>query len=410
MPTSIPPSDAFAVLEREAERRRQEEHAARAVAAARARLVLGRDAKSAFFATLALRLVPKVDWMLATIATDGKALAYNPAFICGLSSDELLGVCVHEVMHLALQHHCRRGAREPRRFNEAADLATNPLLRSAGFVLPAGRLMPGEGSYAHLPVGLSAEAYYELLSRDNASSPDPEQGHDGDADPGGCGSVREPGGGSPAEMAEQDALWKVAVAQAEQAAKARGELPAGLARSVEDVFHPPTDWREVLREFLRASARNDYSWSRPNRRFIGQGLYLPGLQSEALGEVLVAVDTSGSIGAKELAVFGAELEALLGSYDCSATIVYHDARIQKVEDWTPSDGPLVLRPVGGGGTDHACVFDWLEAEGRQPALAVCLTDLDTSFPSVAPDVPVLWAVVGANTSPPPFGQVVHVTG
>ena len=408
MPPPNPPSYAFSVLEQEVQRQRQEEHAARAVASARARLVLGRDAKSAFFATLVLRLVPTADWTLETVATDGRALAYNPAFVCGLSADELLAVQVHEVMHLALAHNCRRGTRDPRRFNVAADLAVNPLLLSAGFVLPAGRLMPGEGRFAHLPAGLAAEEYYRLLSE----SPEQEQGLEGDdvADPGGCGSVQDAGDGSPSEIAEQAAQWKVAVAQAEQAAKARGELPAGLARSVDDVLHPPTDWREVLREFVRASARNDYSWSRPNRRFVAAGLYLPGLVSEALGEILVAVDTSGSIGPKELAVFGAELEALLGSYDCSATIVYHDARIQKVEDWTPSDGPLVLKPVGGGGTDHRAVFDWMEAEGRHPAVIVCLTDLDTEFPAIPPVAPVLWAVVGANRSSPPFGRVLHITG
>src|SRR5947199_2164 len=102
--------------------------ALRAVAAARARLILGRNAASAFFATLALRLVPAADDSIPTAATDGHALLVNPAFVLGLTPDELVGVVAHEVMHCALCHHARRAGREPARWNVACDLAVNPLL------------------------------------------------------------------------------------------------------------------------------------------------------------------------------------------------------------------------------------------------------------------------------------------
>src|SRR5204863_1853871 len=115
-----------------------------------------------------------------------------------------------------------------------------------------------------------------------------------------------------------------AVAQAERAARARGELPGGLGRAVHHVLHPPADWRQVLREFVSASARNDYSWARPSRRLLSQGLYLPGLHSEELGDVVLAVDTSGSIGDELLGVFAAEANAVLAAFDCSVTVLYHD--------------------------------------------------------------------------------------
>src|SRR5258705_12897363 len=145
------------------------------------------------------------------------------------------------------------------------------------------------------------------------------------------------------------------------AAAGRGTLPAGLGRAAERVIHPPLDWRSVLREFVSAHARNDYSWARPNRRFIAQGLYLPGLRSEELGDVVLAVDTSGSISEQVLGAFAAEANAVLAAYDCAVTVLYHDTEVQKVQTWASADGPLVLDPVGGGGTSHNCVFDWLIA-------------------------------------------------
>ncbi|HEY2784541.1 MAG TPA: VWA-like domain-containing protein [Fimbriiglobus sp.] len=416
MPTTRP-ADPLAGVEREAVRQRAAEVGRIAITAARVKLILGRDAASAFFATLALRLRLEVDGTVPTMATDGRVLAFNPEFVTGLSTDERVGCLAHEVMHNALAHFARRGGRNLEKWNIACDLAVNPLLLKAGFVLPRGRLVPGEGRFDHMPAGKSAEEYYALLDippdtvsePDESGTPQPEGGPDENkTDPGGCGGVREPKDDSPANTESTAAEWRVAVAQAEQVAKGRGELPEGLGRAVEEVLHPVADWKTVLREFVSAHARNDYSWSRPNRRFIAAGLYLPGLFSEELGDIVLAIDTSGSVGAKELGAFAAEAGALLAAYECRATVLYHDTVVQKVDDWSPVDGPLVLDPVGGGGTNHTCVFDWIAESGLSPACVICLTDLETRFPARVPDVPVLWAQVGTNTQAPPFGRVVAI--
>ena len=289
----------LAVLDDEVARQRTVELAAKALAAARARLILGRDAASVFFACLVLRLKCEPDTSVGTAATDGRVLAYDPTVVAGLPADELVGVLAHEVMHCVLAHPARRAGRDAGQWNVACDLAVNPLLVSSGFILPAGRLMPGEGEYAGLPAGLSAEAYYARL-------PDVDTGDgapDGDGDPGGCGGVRDPADGDPAETSRVEADWHVAVAQAEQTARSRGEWPGGLGRTIAAVIDPPADWRAVLREFVSVTARNDDSWARPNRRFLWQGVYLPGLRSEDLGDIVLAVDTSGSVGDRELGVF-----------------------------------------------------------------------------------------------------------
>src|SRR5262249_1081316 len=159
-----------------------------------------------------------------------------------------------------------------------------------------------------LPQGKSAEEYYALLGHSPEDGNDDQpSGDDASPDPGRCGSVRPPGDGSLAACKQAAAEAQVAVAQARQGAQQRGALPGGLARDGgvgrgglarlgEEVPQPKVDWREVWREFVSCQARNDSSWSPPNRRFIHAGLYLPGLRSEELGDMVLAVDTSGSIG------------------------------------------------------------------------------------------------------------------
>jgi predicted metal-dependent peptidase len=104
-----------------------------------------------------------------------------------------------------------------------------------------------------------------------------------------------------------------------------------------------------------------------------------------------------------LSRFADEAQGILDAYDCTLTVLYHDAAVQRVEIWQPGDGPLTLRPAGGGGTSHIPVFDWIEQEGRTPTCVICLTDLYTEFPTTAPAYPVLWAVSGDNAQSPPFG-------
>ena len=407
------PDDPLAALDAAAARQATGERAVRALAGARSRLILGRNAASVFFACLLLRLKCEPDESVGTMATDGRVLAYAPTFVAGLPADELVGVLAHEVLHCALAHPSRRAGRNASKWNVACDLAVNPLLTAAGFALPDGRLMPGEGAYADLPAGLSAEAYYARLPDADEGGDEGDDHRDGDGDtrggdPGGCGGVRDPGDGDADAAAAVAADWQAAVVQAEQTARGRGEFSGGLTRSVAAVVRPPADWRAVLRAFVAATARTDYSWVRPNRRLVWQGVYLAGLRGDELGDVVLAVDTSGSVGARELGVFAREAEAVLAAYDCTLTVVYHDTAVRGVQTWASSDGPLTLTPVGGGGTSHVGVFDWLDQSGLTPACVVCLTDLDTRFPKNPPAVSVVWAVVGGGTTVPPFGLRIDI--
>lgn len=385
------------------------------ISKARAGLILDQP----FFGRLALELRLTMDKAADTLWTDGETLGYNPEFVAGLSMEELKGVLAHEVLHLAAAHQARRGARDPKLWNRAGDLAINPLLEDAGFRLPAGRLLDpalrdksAEEIYGTFPQGSGDQGGGQGSGDSDAGGGDP--GDRGGADPGGCGEVRDaPGkdGGraSSGDLAESAEKWKIAVTQAMTQARAMGVVPAGMERWVQEILAPKVDWRAALRRFVSSAARNDYRWFPPNRRFIHAGLYLPGVRSEELGDVVIAVDTSGSIGAAEVEQFAGEVNSILEEHDATATVIYCDAAIAGVEVFRKDDLPLQLTPVGGGGTDFRPPFAWVDENEILPKVFIYLTDLECDAFPEEPPYPVLWAKIGTWGETPPFGEILEVS-
>jgi len=301
-----------------------------------------------FFGTLLFRLGARARSSIATMATDGVSLYFNPEFVEGLSSAELIGTLAHEVMHPALQHHTRRGGRNHRRWNMACDYAINPMLVDAGLTLPKDVLMDRRFR------GMNAEEIYNRLeAEDDQSSPGKDgdriqqsSGERGEAqateDPdaetpqvpetaGGIGQVLDAAmdAESGSSVEEQAREWQMAVQQAENVARLAGKMPAGAARSLEAAKTASIDWRELLRRAWSETIPADYSWTRPNRRHIWNGLYLPGVTSERVGEVAIAVDCSGSIQARQLGLFEASSARFRSSR--SVFVPYHFATFP---DWS----------------------------------------------------------------------------
>jgi predicted metal-dependent peptidase len=388
---------------------------------ARTRLLLDHP----FFGSLLFRLKGRETSSIPTMATDGVSLFYNPAFVETLSSPELAGVLAHEVMHPALQHHTRRADRSATRWNMACDYAINPLLVDAGLILPKDVLL--EDRFR----GMNAERIYNLLMEEEPKNQQQsETGGDSEEKPesrkdqgetkeesvdetnaletpGGIGQILDapmPADDEGKTEAEQARDWQIAVEQAETLAKLAGKAPAGLGRALEGAAEAAVNWRELLRRLWSETTPADYSWMRPNRRHIWQGLYLPGIMREGVGEVAIAVDCSGSISARQLALFEAEIRSIIeGQRPERVYVLYFDAAVQKVETYEAGQR-IDLNPVGGGGTEFGPSFEWLDARGIRPQSMVFLTDLYGSFPPAAPSYPVLWASTGGRNAP--FGQVI----
>jgi predicted metal-dependent peptidase len=383
-----------------------------------------------FFGTLLFRLGAQARSSIATMATDGVSLYFNPQFVETLSAAEIAGTLAHEVMHPALQHHTRRGGRNPRRWNMACDYAINPMLLDAGLTLPKDVLLDNRFR------GMSAERIYNLLeeeeqnqssssdadtasqddSADSGGGSNSSESSSSEADmddphapqtPGGIGQVldaSEPENGEGDTVAEQARDWQIAVEQAENVAKLAGKLPAGVTRSLDAAQAARVDWRELLRRAWSETIPADYSWTRPNRRHVWAGLYLPGVVCEGVGEICIAVDCSGSINARKLGLFEAEVRSILaGQQPRLVHVLYFDTEVQKVETYQAGQ-PVKLAPVGGGGTDFRPCFRWLEERGITPQTLVFLTDLWGSFPEQAPAYPVLWASTDRCSAP--FGLVI----
>jgi predicted metal-dependent peptidase len=183
----------------------------------------------------------------------------------------------------------------------------------------------------------------------------------------------------------------------------------GLARHLRELARPKLDWATLLRRFIMTRAVNDYSWSPPNRRHIHMGLYLPSPRTLVLGDVVLALDTSGSVDDALLACFCAELSAILDACDTRLFVYYCDAAASEAMVITRNDPPLSLAPHGGGGTDYRPVFSKVADDGLTPACLIYLTDLECDrFPN-EPPYPVLWALPDTAKGRPPFGDTLYLT-
>lgn len=409
------------------------------LAAARTRLILEKPFIGVLVTHLPL-VAADADWC-ETTATDARAFYYNPHYIGDLDSDEIRFVLAHQALHCALGHFARRGHRIRRRWDIACDHAVNLLLVAEGMKPPTGALADPAFS------GLSAEEIYPLLPSDAAGKPFDRHLFDDEVAPrtagvparhGARGRASEDVAAAARAMMRADASWddagnehrdasgvapqppapsadmrrrlaeqwRARVAGAAQRARLAGGAGESWQRLIDHVTRPQLPWHALLARFMMNAARDDYSFRRPARRE-GEAL-LPGL---AGGEtnVLIAVDTSGSIGNRELGAFVSEVDALKAQARARVTLVACDDKLDPNGPWEFAPWqPLTLPPKlsGGGGTSFRPVFDWIMREHRRPDLLLYFTDADGEFPSTPPEFPVIWLVHGNRK--PPWGECIRL--
>lgn len=407
--------------------------AAKRVSKARSVLLL----EQPFFGTLIIQMPMVETRKVKTMSTDGTKIWYNPDFVQSLSDPELKTVFAHEVLHPALCHHTRRSHRNPKIWNQAADYADNLILKLSGFLMPKCALcddiykdmsaeeiyghiyqpdgddpsqpqnQPGQGSGQGGGQGGSQQDQDDQDGQDQGKGDSDEDG-EGDAaevndpsgDPGGMGSVIDAPGGEHAQ-AQVEADMRVKVQQAAMAAKMAGKLPGHLARLVDEILNPLLPWREVLRRFMAQTAKNNYSWNPPNRRFIHKGMYLPSCRSEEMDPIVVCMDTSGSIGNDLLQEFATEVTSICEETPISTVeVLYVDSEVYPGAVYTRDDLPIKLDPKGGGGTDFTKAFEHIDAQGQTPACVIYLTDGYGPAPDVEPSYPVLWVLLDKSCPHP----------
>jgi len=331
-----------------------------------------------FFGTLATRLAIKGtgDWC-PTLATDGKHLYVNEDFMNTLSKQELEFVVGHEVMHCVYDHMGRRGGRDPKLWNVAADFVINLELADQG----VGK-MPSMALLDQKYRGLSSDEVYDLLEEEQEKNGD--QGYEtldvhmepGDGDPNGDGKDG-PIQIGPDEAGQLSDEIKQAVMEAAKAAGA-GNVPAGVKRMIKDMIEPQMDWRELLQMELPSMFKADYTFSRGSRKNSALGgIYLPGLDQATMVKVAIAIDTSGSIGHDMLRDFMSEVVGIMEQFDdYEITLWFFDTETYTVHKFTP-DNLYDIEDVeieGGGGTDFDCNYDLMKALDLVPEKFVMFTD------------------------------------
>ena len=351
-----------------------------------------------FFGTLALRMKVIPEPGLKGARTDGTSIRYDPDYVDKLTSEQCVGLVAGTVLHPAMLHHTRRGDRDLDKWNKACDLSIANILAGSKLTMPED--MQANSAYNDM----SAEQIFKLL-------PDSPNGNGNG--PSGAGSANggvddSPGNDNKADREEQEREWKQALAQAVHIAKQQGTLPAGMERFMEDLLEPSVDWKQQLLRFMTEKAPDDFSWQRPNRRHIANDLYLPSMLSTATGEVVVCVDTSGSIGEKELAEFGGEIQSILTDLKPRKVhVIYCDAAVNKVVEFGPHD-QVKLEAVGGGGTSFKPPFKYIEAHGITPKCLVYLTDGYGDFPDEdSVPFPTMWAINNDSVTAP-LGETIRI--
>lgn len=341
---------------------------------------------------------------IPTACTDGRNTKYGRKFVDKLTEQELRGLILHENKHKAFRHISvwkNLWDENPRLANMACDYVINLMIYDSD---PQGAFvkLPEGGCFDEQFRGMDAGTVYKLLK---------QQGKDRG---GGSGDDESDGGfddhdwesGESMSTEEKETLARDIDQALRQGAILAGKMKGNVPREVADALTPKVDWREVLREFVKSvcADRDESTWRRPARRWIGQDIYMPSSISTAIGRIVVAVDTSGSIDGVQIAQFLGELKSICETVNPEGIdLLYWDTAVCQHEKYERQDFDRLVsstKPRGGGGTDPRCIIQYMRANKMKPECCVVLTDGYVGSWGEAWPCPVLWGITTANITSP----------
>ena len=359
---------------------------------------------SPFFAALSLYAEIEFTEEIPIAATDGRKIFFHPENYIKLPPIERDGVYLHELLHMALLHNFRKGVRDHRIFNIAADIVINGMIENEGKVK-----IPSFGIRNKDLEHLSVEEIYEILIKKSLKFKDEFSDliyDNSSINKEGADNLKDSNYKSEKEIR---AYWKQAINDSKLIAKSAGQkvYPGSFDRNLGEITEPEIDWKIKLWNFL-VKTPTDYGDF--DRRLISSGLYLENLEGESI-DVFCCIDTSGSISDHEINKFMAEVKGILNSYpNINFKLWYADHKCYgpyKIESLEK-----IPNPKGGGGTDFEPFFKAMKRHGSNnvEAVSIYLTDGYGYFPEKEPLIPVLWVVVpgGAENSFFPFGETIRL--
>ena len=359
-----------------------------------------------FFGSCALRLDVRKDNSISTACTNGKFILWNPDFIDNCSEEETVGLICHEILHVLFMHCVPLEDKNPVLANIAMDFIINEVVQNeCNYQLPKEGIVP-EARFKNM----TWQQVYSIIEQEEkyqkmANDPSISDLFD---------HIDNNGDLSDADKAELKAdIEQMATQAAENAAKKQGNIPGQLQDLIDKIRAPKVVWQEVLENTLRGNNPDDQTWKRPNRKMLSAyDIYMLSPEYHGMGNIVVGLDTSGSVSNRQLESFLAELNSI--SNTCSfesITILYNDSGVSSAITFVPGDDITELHVTGRGGTCFKPVFKYVEEQSLDIDQMIYFSDMEVgphNFPDEAPYYPVLWCSTGFQSAP--FGNLIDLRG
>ena len=365
------------------------------------------------------------DPSIPTACTNGRDEMYDRAFVSSLSDAELRFLVLHEVYHKLFKHlHIWRHLydEDPDLANRANDYVINIKIvddNDDGFATMTGVLENGclDEKYR----GMDSAQVYNLLRKQQRQNP-PGEGNTGGGGGGGSSKLQDQ---QPFDQHDWDGAQELTADEKRELARdldeairqgalVAGKMGSGGDRDLEELLQPQVNWREALREFIQDTcAGKDYStYRKPNRRYLSAGIHMPRGVTEQVGELILAIDTSGSIGNHELSAFLSEVKSICDTvHPDGIRLLYWDTRICRDEKYDSQDLDELVKstkPKGGGGTDVTCVTDYIREHNINAQACIVLTDGYLFGGWGQWTMPVLWTILDNDGAKPDVGKTVNI--
>lgn len=358
-----------------------------------------------------------------TAYTDGYNKRYGRAFMDRLSDKDVAGIVLHENLHVMLMHiprHRDMMKDNAQLANMAMDYAVNDIIMDLAGKNPTLIGLPDGALYDPMFSGWSVRRIYDYLKKEQGA------GCGGGA---GGGSNNGKGTGRGKPLDEHDPTLQDAMTEAQKKDARRdvedainqggilaGKFGVKIPRLIKDIMAPEVDWREALREFWTASVRgaDEYTWRRFNKRRLADDYYLPSVISETVGEVVLAIDTSGSISNADIGRVATQIQDLCDTVTPERIrVLWWDTQVhgEQIFDGEYTDIKGLLKPMGGGGTRAAAVSNYIVSKNISADCVIVFTD-----GYVEPNVdwrvntPTLWLITqnGNKSFNPPSGSKLNI--
>jgi len=412
----------------------------------RGHITLMKHPQTALYSGVMLMGTSAVEEGVPTAYTDGVNKKYGRAFLESIVSEsKVRGLILHENLHVALKQVVfgRAMFMENRKLaNLAADFVVNDIITCIDGVVAGTteRLveLPDGGVYDAMFHDWSMREVYNYLKKHAKKGGGGGQGGKGQGNPPPSGGTQSNDdddmdgdtvtvNGKTYDISQADEHDFIGREVSAEEAKEilddidkalreggmlAGRMGAKIPRVISDLLEPKIDWRDALREFVSSTTKgnDEFTWRRMNKRHMANDIYLPSVENESIGEIIVAIDTSGSIGGAEITEFATELVSICELCQPEAVrVLWWDTEVHGEQIFKDNYSNIanLLKPMGGGGTKVSCVSEYVTKNKLNAECVLVFTDgyveNDINWNITSP---TLWMVTQRRDFIPPVGKKV----